>query len=322
MNLKLFLYRAKERLKRTLYLKQNGFCTVLLYHRVNDLSYDPQQLCVSVNNFRDQLSFLKKKYKFLTLEEFCGILKNKKRFPANSLLITFDDGYADNCENALPLLESLGLQAVFYIATKNIDTDELFWWDELDIVFREVKQKKINVNELLIKNNLQNSEQLYTHYVTKCKTVNSLNERNQLMAEVRTLYTVTESDKRDYAFLNATQLKRMSDSKSAVMAAHTINHLSLGHLSESDQYNEIKGSIDRLSKALGKKVEHFSFPYGEKTHFNQTTINICKELGMQSAAANYCDIVTPDDDVYSFPRFVVRNDKAEVLEQKIKKNIK
>jgi hypothetical protein len=75
MSLKLYLYRKKEALKKRIRREKNGFCNVLLYHRVNDLEYDPQQLCVSIKNFEAQLSTLKKDHVFIGIEEFCHILE-------------------------------------------------------------------------------------------------------------------------------------------------------------------------------------------------------------------------------------------------------
>jgi peptidoglycan/xylan/chitin deacetylase (PgdA/CDA1 family) len=48
------------------------------------------------------------------------------------VVITFDDGYLDNIENALPILHEAGLPATFYIATGYVGSDREFWWDDLE----------------------------------------------------------------------------------------------------------------------------------------------------------------------------------------------
>src|SRR5882724_181949 len=80
---------------------------ILLYHRVTYLQTDPQLLSVTPENFYDQVTLLKNKYALLQIEEFFDMLVHRKKIPKNAVILTFDDGYADNCLEALPILESL-----------------------------------------------------------------------------------------------------------------------------------------------------------------------------------------------------------------------
>ena len=53
--------------------------------------------------------------------------------------ITFDDGYADNLHNALPLLERYSAPATVFLATGWIDRGEPFWWDRLSAIVMSIK---------------------------------------------------------------------------------------------------------------------------------------------------------------------------------------
>lgn len=305
MSLRTKLYRQKEKYKRYLQRQKNGYCTVLLYHRVIDLDYDPQQLSVGVNQFARQLEVLKQKNVFLDIEEFTHLLQNNKKFPKNSFLISFDDGYADNLHNALPILESLNLPAIFYVSTAGINTDNLMWWDELDLIFRKKNDKS------------PEAAARYKNYLVKCKTAGSLSERNTLLNEIRSMADLTQADKQNHKMLTTQELKKLGASKKAVIGAHTVNHLSLAHLSDADKKQEIENSVKALS-VLGSKIEHFSFPYGEKSDYDEKTIQICRDFGLKSVSANYAGYVTKGTDLFSFPRFVVRNDSPELVIQKMK----
>jgi len=113
----------------------HGGCAVLLYHRVTKLDYDPQSLAVFPHNFNSHLEILRQKYHVLTPEEFTYYFTNSKRFPKHSVLLTFDDGYADNHFEARPILEALDMRALFYICTGFIATQQEYWWDELERLF-------------------------------------------------------------------------------------------------------------------------------------------------------------------------------------------
>jgi peptidoglycan/xylan/chitin deacetylase (PgdA/CDA1 family) len=319
MNIRLYLYRKRERLKKSLFHALQSSCKVLLYHRVINEEYDPQQLCVSPENFNEQLTRLKEKGIFLTIEEFCHILSTGRKFPRNAMMITFDDGYADNYSNALPILESLGLQAVFYIATNNLNTNNLFWWDTLDLVYKNMEVNKHELLTLARENNLNDPDQLYDFYLKQCKTASSLETREKLMNRLTSSTTIDQEMSKRYRCLSDDMLKKMVASKSVVIGGHTVNHLSLAHQERKDQYFEIKNSVDYLTSATGHNIEHFSFPYGEHIHFNNETLAICRELNLKSGAANYYDHVKSSDDVMAFPRIVVRNDNFYTLYRKLKR---
>lgn len=108
---------------------------ILLYHRVTDLSQDPQQLAVSPENFAAHLDILRKKYFLISIDEFVEIVTKGKKMPAKTVVITFDDGYADNLHEAIPILESKKAQAIFYITTSQIGTQRELWWDDLERIF-------------------------------------------------------------------------------------------------------------------------------------------------------------------------------------------
>lgn len=83
-----------------------------MYHRVARVSFDPWELCVSPENFEQQLDVLSKRNKVIPLDELIDQLK-KGRIFKNVVSITFDDGYIDNYTVAKPLLENFNLPATF-----------------------------------------------------------------------------------------------------------------------------------------------------------------------------------------------------------------
>ncbi len=99
--------------------------TIWCYHRVSDQA-SSAGLAVTPEQFSRQLEELRAAGPALTLEEIAA-----GDAPANSFAISFDDGYADNLEVALPLLEAASVPATFFITTNHISDGKPFWWDEL-----------------------------------------------------------------------------------------------------------------------------------------------------------------------------------------------
>ena len=102
---------------------------ILLYHRIAEPENDIYQLSVSSENFENQLIYLSNKFKIISLNELANSLKSRK-LGKGRLVITFDDGYADNLHNALPILEKYGIPATIFITTSNIDNGAPFFWEE------------------------------------------------------------------------------------------------------------------------------------------------------------------------------------------------
>ncbi|HPP30083.1 MAG TPA: polysaccharide deacetylase family protein [bacterium] len=91
---------------------------ILAYHRVNPF-YKKDALTVSPENFERQIEFLLKKgFKPAHPEEY---IKNP-----SSLLITFDDGYADNLWYAIPVLKQFHITPIIFLTVNYIGTDIIF----------------------------------------------------------------------------------------------------------------------------------------------------------------------------------------------------
>lgn len=101
---------------------------ILLYHRVDSTENDPHLLCVSTKNFYDQIKYVKEKYRVVGLKDLVEELQSGA-IVQNTVSITFDDGYADNYYNALPILEKLKVPATFFISTDYIGKRKPFFWD-------------------------------------------------------------------------------------------------------------------------------------------------------------------------------------------------
>src|SRR5205814_2375581 len=102
---------------------------------VKQLASDPLQLAVTPKHFEEHVKYLKGNYNLVTVEEFFFLKKNKRKYPQKPVLITFDDGYEDNCNEAIPVLQTYHAQALFFITTSNINTNIENWWDCLERVF-------------------------------------------------------------------------------------------------------------------------------------------------------------------------------------------
>jgi peptidoglycan/xylan/chitin deacetylase (PgdA/CDA1 family) len=93
---------------------------ILMYHKVNDLWPNPTTVPTAV--FAEQMDFLGGLgYTPVSLEAVRDHYLVGKALPERAVLITFDDGYRDNLENALPVLRRHGYPAVVFVPIGFLD---------------------------------------------------------------------------------------------------------------------------------------------------------------------------------------------------------
>lgn len=285
-----------------------GSCSVLLYHRVCRLDNDYLLLSVTPDNFYEQINFLKRDCRILTAEEFREIIIKRKRFPPRSVLLTFDDGYADNYYNAMPVLEALDVQAIFFISTGFVDKQVEFWWDKLENIIIQNGQriKEINFNGFYVKmESLKDGVDAFNKIFPVLRNLN-VADRGKLINEWAAKASLN-LDRDAYRPMTWEELKQFKDSSSVVIGGHTVNHPSLGALSIPEQRFEIESSKKELERHLNTRIYYFSYPFGQAYDYTKNSKEICKDAGYEIAFANYPDRVTIISNRYSLPRFVIRD---------------
>ncbi|MCX5681133.1 MAG: hypothetical protein NT079_02465, partial [Candidatus Omnitrophica bacterium] len=74
---------------------------IMTYHSISADGTPESMNSVTKRNFDYQMAFLKRnKYHVISLDELTSAIKEKRLLPRNSVVLTIDDGYADNYENA------------------------------------------------------------------------------------------------------------------------------------------------------------------------------------------------------------------------------
>ena len=314
---------AYTRFNKWYYRLTCGSCRVLLYHRVTDLDADPQLLAVNPENFDAQLEFLSREYEVLKVAEFEDILEHGKRFPKNAILLTFDDGYADNCLEALPILERHGLQALFYISTGTLDTGEEYWWDAVERIIL-LAERPASENEMEIEGEIFSldcsdgaaRQELYEALLPKLRRMRS-ELRENVIRRLAGIFG-REQPRESYRAMTHAELQTMESSDFAVLGAHTHLHPSLAALDRDGQHDEISRSKEILEAALGRKLTHFSYPFGSSNDYNDDTLAIVKDLGFEFVAANYPSVVNKHSERLQFPRFLVRDWDVDTFRKQLK----
>ncbi len=291
---------------------------ILIYHRVAELSNDPEMIAVSPANFRAQLEYLKQHHPILRFTDDWSA----QRQPA--VVVSFDDGYADNAQNALPILEDLQVPATFFVSTGCLDSDKQFWWDRLERVllreglfpecFELHDQRYAGSWETAT---LEQRQNLYAMFSIQMRKIDNARQADWLMQLERWAPPVAEDGQ--HRVLSLQELQQLTASPWATIGAHTVSHAALSALPAEQQREEIFRSRQELEYLLGSTIDVFSYPFGRKVDYNRTSVELCREAGFSRVASNFPGQVHRWTDPLQLPRHLVRNWDQATFAAELKK---
>ena len=119
-----------------LYMRPRHVVPILMYHYIG--RNDESSLYVTPENFCSQMKFLKENsYSVITLDELVTGIKEGRKFPPKTVVITFDDGFEDNYIYAFPILARYKMPATIFLITKFVDgRDEYLTWNQVRIMMQ------------------------------------------------------------------------------------------------------------------------------------------------------------------------------------------
>jgi len=313
---------------------------VLLYHRVSTYTMDPQLLCVHPGNFEEHLRVLNECCSVLPLRELCHLVA-AGRAAANHVAVTFDDGYSDNLYRAKPALERYGVPGTVYVSTGNLDTAQLFWWDELaGLLFQPGPLPAkltvtIGAHQLdwdLGERELSDADPWWTGwnvvqqddpspvcvvYRDLCPVIRTASTalRSSVLSQVREALGRTAILDPPCRPLFLDELKELASSASIEIGSHGVSHIPLSSLSLAAQRNELEVSKGILERWLGKPVETFSYSFGGRSEYDRRTVKLVRQTGYASACTTHSSTFTRRSSILEIPRLVVRDWNGDQFRQ-------
>lgn len=246
---------------------KKNFC-IINFHGVRSNSTTPiNNRHLSVDEFDKILSYLHKRYTIVTLSSLFDMYR-KKIIPASkTIAITFDDGYKNNFDLALPVLKKYKVPATYYIITKSL-TDELFLaWPELYELIRLEHKTDIEVNGLVFKKGVLFNEKQNLYLVDYFKTLGSATEKTveQVISKYKIDKTAAIKQPELFKLVSAEQLRKYKNEELLEFGSHTHTHPCLEFLDETSVNEELQHSSRCIEEITGKKPKSLAFPDGSYT---------------------------------------------------------
>lgn len=258
---------------------------ISMYHYTRDLKHSryPEIKGLDVKIFREQIAFMKSNFNIVTMEQVLEAISTKDKLPEKALLLTFDDGYADNYNVAMPILEEYGVQGSFFIPGKTFTTHQLLDVNKIHYVLASANI--YNLVEDLKKEmdyyrgqefQYAPTEELFAKYAVASRfdiketvfvkqmlqTVLPEKLRNIISSKLFAKYVgVTEEQLAYELYMSEEQIRTMKR-HGMFIGIHGYDHYWLGNLPVEQMENDISLALDALDEFVDRKQWVMNYPYG------------------------------------------------------------
>ncbi len=279
---------------------------IVMYHRViADPALDPFKLgmCVSREHFDEQISYLRRNFHPIGMSEAVRLIEAGRPLPDRAVSVTLDDGYLDNLEHALPILEKHSMPATLFVPTAGVDSDERLWWDR--VIHALATTRRSEVAPALV--GLPETRRLSLAAWSRVESVETVLAALWTRPLSETLDRVRQLEQEMLpAGAPLSGALRMTTAQIVEMhrrgieiGAHTVNHPNLT-LEPPDRVRwEMESSRRALQQLCGAEVNGFAYPAGWK---DETTVSLAREAGFRYAVATTSGFSAPQRDLFSLSR--------------------
>ena len=257
---------------------------ILLYHRVADLSNDRWSIAVTPEHFAEHMELLRRRSNVVPLARLDTALAAPNARSA-TVVVTFDDGYADNLHEALPVLQRHDVPATVFVASDAVARVREFWWDDLD--------RLVAPGE-------------YDAVWARLRDV-AAPDREATLETLRAAAGVDSVPRAAFRPLTPDELACLARDVRIEIGAHTASHARLGMLTAAASRAEIEAGKGALESMIGRRVESFAYPFGRPGDYTVETMHLVREAGFVRACVNQAGVVDRSTDRFVLPRLYVRD---------------
>ncbi len=291
--------------------KNNGHL-VLIYHSSFNIKNKTNSFIhnITPKNILTQISFLSNFYNIVPID---NIFDDESK--ENKLSITFDDGYENLFDLILPELDNKKIPSTVFLIGNSFN-NKTFWREKITYLLQDCKLFMKFKSQY---NNYFNYEMNYLNFFKDSKSYkfNSF-KLDKYLDE----FFINENMEIETNLLSDSN--KLIDSDYIYYGNHTFNHYVLSTLSYQKQYEEIHKNQIYLNSLKLNTTKVFAFPFGMYTDYNDESISILNELGidrvllnnnlindhslskLKNSEINYLDRLTTSNNKYLFTYRIIK----------------
>jgi len=274
---------------------------IMIYHRVRperDALFPDE---IDRAGFARHIAWLKSSCRIMPLADAVRHMR-AGTLPPRTACITFDDGYADNAEIALPVLQHYGVSATFFVASGFLNGGRM-WNDSVIELVRRMPGDTLDAGAFGLGVHSLATPALRAQAIiallNKLKYL-PLEERQQQVDRLAAHFSVALPGDLMMSDVQVRQLHRSG----MTIGAHTVQHPILSRLSPSEARAEIADGKQALERLIDAPVSLFAYPNGRPgTDYEAAHVQMVRELEFEAAVSTSVGTAGAYPDLYQLPRF-------------------
>jgi peptidoglycan/xylan/chitin deacetylase (PgdA/CDA1 family) len=299
-----------------------GLGAILMFHRVRprlEQSFEPNRgLEISPQFLDSLLAHLRRRgYDLISLDAAVAHLRSGRAPERPFVVLTFDDGYRDFADFALPALERHGAPFVAYVTSGFAGATARLWWVEL-----EESMRRLDGIDVIAAGQ---------RFSRACRTPAEKGEafadlywllreggEEELLRVAKALCAQAGVDSQRITAgccLDWRSLERLARHELATIGAHSVTHPRLAKLDASAAMREMFDSRAAIERELGVEARHFCYPVGDPTSAGRREFEFAAELKFDSAVTTRPGMIFGEHGahLHALPRLSI-NGRHQTLE--------
>ncbi|MEZ5843181.1 MAG: polysaccharide deacetylase family protein [Hyphomicrobiaceae bacterium] len=227
-------------------------------------------------------------FEIVGMDEACRRMREPDPGRAPFAAFTFDDGYRDNRDHALPVLARHGAPCTVYVCPDFADGIGDLWWLTLENVVRQADSIEVpatlggKAGETL---SARTSDEKYRAFDRLYWPIRAGDERvgRQIVQTLAMTHGVDPLEPCRRLVMDWGELHDFAQHPLVTIGAHTMSHFALGKLADDEARWQMAESIARIRSKLGLECRHICYPYGDKASAGPREFEMARALGVASA---------------------------------------
>ena len=288
------------------------YARLLMYHR---FSRAPRWRRLDVADFERHVAHLRRHFEPRLMSQI-GDLRRDGRWPARTVALTVDDGYADFFDIAYPVLLRYEMPATVYVVSQFIDQRIWLWFDALHYLFRAAAPgaHAVHAADLTASFQLGDEDSRAAAWESVADRALLLTQRaklglvEQVAEALRVALPPTPTD--DYRAMTWDQVRQL-DSELIEIGGHTQTHPILSKCTPEEAEEEISGCRAAIAKHTGRPIRSFCYPNGQPGDYTSSTVDAVRHAGFATAVVAHGGLVGPAHDPHTLLRLGAPHDVIE-----------